>query len=326
MNQRGNPGIDWIAGAGVREVKLILEEIAEEIRKKLGCKAKSREPMWRHTSFRIGGPAELYIEPRDEEELVKLLAYLREKGIPYLVMGNGTNLLVSDAGIEGAVVHLGDGFKEIRIDGSIIRAGAAAPLIRVAREAAGAGLSGLEFAGGIPGSLGGALYMNAGAHGGDISKVASRARVIHRESGRIEELASGALEFGYRSSLLRKRGYVALGAELVLARGGPEEIRARMDGYAKKRRATQPQGAPNAGSIFRNPPGQAAGRLIEEAGAKGMAVGGAEVSRVHANFIVNRGQATACDVLKLIERMQALVEERYGVKLEPEIEFVGRPC
>ncbi|MGE5576390.1 MAG: UDP-N-acetylmuramate dehydrogenase [Syntrophothermus sp.] len=304
----------------------ILEEVAKEIREKLGCEVKSREPMWRHTSFRIGGPAELYIEPHDEEELAGLLVYLRGKGIPYLVVGNGTNLLVSDAGIEGAVIHLGDGFRKIRIEGTVIKAGAAAPLIRVAMEAASAGLSGLEFAGGIPGSLGGALYMNAGAHGSDISRVVERVRVIHRESGGIEELDAKVLEFGYRTSLLRRRGYVALGAELALARGVPAEIRARMDEFTKRRRTTQPQGLPNAGSIFRNPPGQAAGRLIEEAGAKGMTVGGAEVSTVHANFIVNRGEATASDVLKLISRVQALVEEHHGIRLEREIEFVGRPC
>lgn len=276
--------------------------------------------MSRHTSFRVGGPADLYVRPADFPSLEAARAILAEAGLPVLVIGLGTNLLVRDGGIRGAVVSTAR-LSGWRVDGTRMLAQSGSPLAALAREAARQGLSGLEFAAGIPGTLGGAVVMNAGAHGMSMADVVERVTVQGRGGRTV--LHRDELEFTYRSSSLRGRDLVVVEAVLNLRPSSGAEVRQRMQALLEVRRRTQPRGVPSAGSFFRNPPGVAAGFLIEQAGCKGMRVGGAEVSPVHANFLVNVGGATAADILALAARVRERVAERFGLWLEPEVEIVG---
>lgn len=273
------------------------------------------EPLKAHTTFQIGGPAEELAAPESEEELLALLARA-----PALVLGAGSNLLVRDAGVAGLTVLLGKDFARIEIEGETIFAQAGARLSHLAQQAMRAGLAGLEFAAGIPGSVGGAVAMNAGAYGGQISDVLEEARVA--VDGKIAVFPREAMEFGYRTSLPLARKLVVAGARFRLHRDDPAAIAARMADFAQRRREKQPLSLPSAGSVFKRPEGHFAGALIEGAGLKGLRVGGAQVSEKHAGFIVNTGGATAADVLALVETIRARVREKYSVELELEIRVV----
>ncbi len=273
------------------------------------------EPLRAHTTFQIGGPAEELAAPESEEELLALLARA-----PALVLGAGSNLLVRDAGVAGLTVLLGKDFARIEIEGETIFAQAGARLSHLAQQAMRAGLAGLEFAAGIPGSVGGAVAMNAGAYGGQISDVLEEARVA--VDGKIVVFPREAMEFGYRTSLPLAQKLVVAGARFRLHRDDPAAIAARMADFAQRRREKQPLSLPSAGSVFKRPEGHFAGALIEGAGLKGLRVGGAQVSEKHAGFIVNTGGATAADVLALVETIRARVREKYGVELEGIVKHI----
>lgn len=276
--------------------------------------------MSRHTSFRVGGPADLYVRPADLPSLVAALDILAGAGLPVLVVGLGTNLLVRDGGIRGAVVSTALlGGWHLEGDRLVARCGSA--LSGLARATARAGWSGLEFAAGIPGTLGGAVAMNAGAHGACLADVLERVTVLG-DSGPLT-LGRDEAGFAYRDSRVRREKLVVTEAVLRLRPTSPAQAEERIRQVLRARAESQPRGVPSAGSFFRNPPGMAAGALIEQAGCKGMRVGGAEVSPVHANFLVNRGGASARDVLTLAARVRDRVAERFGIWLEPEVEVVG---
>ncbi|MFD1176058.1 UDP-N-acetylmuramate dehydrogenase [Paenibacillus puldeungensis] len=280
------------------------------------------EPMSKYTTWKIGGPADAMIVPENARQLTKLIHLLHEAQIPWMVVGKGSNMLVSDKGIRGAVIRLGAELEQIEFNGVEVEAGGGAPFVRLSIMAGKQGLTGLEFAGGIPGSVGGAVYMNAGAHGSDVSRIFKSADIV-LETGELVTYTAEEMEFAYRHSILHeKRGIVAK-ATFKLAEGDRLEIAAALAAYKDRRRKTQPLQQPCAGSVFRNPPGDHSARLIEAAGLKGLRVGGAEVSTLHANFIVNTGQATAEDVLALMEQIKGTVAAKFGVNLVPEVFFVG---
>jgi len=297
--------------------------LAAELRTMVRGEVRVDEPMAGHTSLRVGGPADLFAAPSDEESLMVALRFAREAGLPCFVLGGGTNLLVSDDGFRGLVVHTAGALGGLRVeeDGRL-SAGAGCPLAAAVRRASDEGLSGLEFATGIPGTVGGAVAMNAGAHGGSMEDVLVEVRAA--EPGRAaSRVPASSLGLAYRRSSVEERGLVVLEAVLALSPDDPDEVRRRCSANVERRRGTQPI-EPSAGSVFRNPPsGPAAGELIERAGLKGLRVGGAEVSRVHANFVINRGGATARDVLALVTHVQERVDAMFGIMLEPEIRFLG---
>jgi UDP-N-acetylmuramate dehydrogenase len=274
------------------------------------------------TTFRIGGPAALFLEPEGERDLAAASLAVRETGIPVIVLGKGSNVLVGDAGFPGLVLRLGRGYRWSAREGSRLAAGGAMPLPALAGVALSHGLTGLEFGVAIPASLGGSVRMNAGAHGGQLSDVLERIDLHHLHHGRTGSIAAEEAGLGYRRSALPADG-VVVGASLRLRPGDPVAIREAMDEAREWRRRTQPLAEPNCGSVFKNPPGDHAARLIEEAGGKGLAVGGAAVSAKHANFIVAAEGTRAADVLELIRRIQDLVRSRSGVDLEPEVHLVG---
>ena len=296
------------------------------------------EPMKKHTTFRIGGPADYYAEP-DKSQISKLIEMAKACDMPVTVIGNGSNLLVGDKGIRGLVIGIGKGLSEIEVteavaqqstaqdltaqdNGHIITAGAGAILAAVAAKAAEASLSGLEFASGIPGSVGGAVVMNAGAYGGEMKDVLESVTVLTDE-GKIIELGRNELELGYRTSVIAKKGYIVLGAVLKLERGDGEKIKTYMDELKEKRVTKQPLEYPSAGSTFKRPEGYFAGKLIEDAGLRGFQVGGAQVSEKHCGFVINRDHATAADIMELMRQVQIRVKENSGVDLEPEVKRLG---
>ena len=279
------------------------------------------EPMAAHTTFRVGGPADLFYLPRSAAELKKALQAADSAGVPALVIGNGSNLLVRDGGVHGLVIALGEDFSTVRVEGTTLFAEAGARLSRVAQTAQAAGLAGLEFASGIPGTLGGGVAMNAGAYGGQISDVLIDAEVLL--DGEVRTLDRAALEMGYRSTLPLRKGGIVTSARFELTPDDPAVIDARMRELNARRRDKQPLNFPSAGSTFKRPEGYFAGVLIEGAGLKGASVGGAQVSPKHAGFIVNTGSATAADVLALIHHVQETVYQKDGVRLELEVRVVG---
>ncbi len=280
------------------------------------------EPLKLHTSWHIGGPAEILIEPADMEDLVRAVELTKKAGLPLFILGNGTNILASDKGVRGVVIKIGKGFDHKRIEGNRIFAGAASSLVSLARIAAANSLGGLEFAIGIPGTLGGALVMNAGANNASIGDLVKSVRVI-LPGGGVGEKGRHELGFGYRHSKLRGSGEIVIDAVLECYYRDPTEIKVDMKTYLDGRKRVQPGGYPNAGSVFKNPDGHSAGQLIEESGCKGMERGGAQVSLKHANFIVNKGHATARDIMYLIERVRARVRDTFKVELKTEIEIWG---
>ena len=284
---------------------------------------KQNEPMSAHTTFRVGGPAEVLFMPADEEELKTALRLAREAGCAVSFVGRGSNLLVRDGGIKGLTVLFGENFGGITVEGDLMTAGAGDTLGRLAGAALEAELTGLEFASGIPGSVGGAMAMNAGAYGGQMSDVTQWARLMDVHTGEVRQLPLDALEMGYRVSRALKTGEVVTRAAFRLTHGDKAEIKAKMDDFNRRRREKQPLQYPSAGSTFKRPEGHFAGALIEQAGLKGLSVGGASVSTLHAGFLINKGGATAKDVLDLISLVQKRVFDHSGVRLEPEVRVTG---
>ena len=280
------------------------------------------EPMSRHTSFQIGGPADVFVQPATGDEVRQAICLAREEQIPFFVVGNGSNLLVSDDGFRGMIIQIGRNLQEISVVDDEIYVQAGALLSRVARTALEHELTGMEFAAGIPGSLGGAVAMNAGAYGGEMKDILVEAEVLTPE-GEIRNLTLEELDLGYRHSCIFEKDYIVLGARLRLEKGDKEAIKTRMDELAKARREKQPLEYPSAGSTFKRPEGYFAGALIQDAGLKGYTVGGAQVSEKHSGFVVNRGGATAEEVLFLIRQVQKKVKNRFGVTMEPEVRMLG---
>lgn len=298
------------------------EELDKSVRDYLpDLRMAQDEPMSRHTSFRIGGPARRMAFPNNGEQMVLLLDIAEQCGARPLVIGNGSNLLVSDQGLDRLVVSTA-AMNRLEGTGTTIEAAAGVPLARLADFARKQGLAGLEFAHGIPGTVGGAMCMNAGAYGGEMAQVVQRVTILDPAGG-VKALSGEEMEFGYRRSILTGHpDWVVLSAVFALAPGDPAAIRGRMDELIAKRRASQPLELPSAGSTFKRPEGYFAGTLIQDCGLKGLTVGGAQVSEKHAGFVVNTGGATFADVTELIRQVQARVEEQTGVRLEPEVKIV----
>ena len=280
------------------------------------------EPMTKHTSFHIGGPAELMAQPQSEAELQSLLLKAAEAAVPVTLVGNGSNLLVRDKGIRGLVIKLGSMLRDIKVSGNVLTFGSGVSLAQASTKAAELGLSGMEFAVGIPGSIGGAVYMNAGAYDGEMAKVVKSVRVMDA-AGEVSELSAGELDFGYRHSALQGSGKIVTSVTVELAVGDKQAIAEKMADFSNRRITKQPLELPSAGSMFKRPPGYFAGTLIDQTGLKGYTVGGAQVSTKHAGFVVNIGGATAADVLQLISDVQAKVFAAHGVHLEPEVLVLG---
>ena len=280
------------------------------------------EPMKKHTTFRIGGPADVFVMPRTIEEVSKALEICRQEQLPYFILGNGSNLLVSDQGYRGVIIQLDRNMEEITVDGTEIRAAAGALLSSIAVAARRASLAGFEFAGGIPGTLGGAVVMNAGAYGGEMKDVLKEVTVM-TGNGEIRVIPASELEMGYRTSIIKKAGYLVLGATISLKEGNLEEIKALTRELSEKRTSKQPLEFPSAGSTFKRPEGYFAGKLIMDSGLRGYQIGGARVSDKHCGFVINAGDATAQDVVALIDHVTEVVREKYGVTLEPEVKFLG---
>lgn len=280
------------------------------------------EPMSRHTTFRTGGAAQYYVQPT-AGQLPQVLACCRRMGVPCLVIGNGSNLLCGDLGVEGVVAEIGKPMSAVTIEGDRITAQAGALLSGIAAKAAGAGLTGFEFASGIPGSLGGAVVMNAGAYGGEMKDVLLSADVLTPQ-GDVITLPAAELSLAYRHSCVPERGYIVLGAVLQLTKGDKEAILAKMEELRVQRTSKQPLEYPSAGSTFKRPEGYFAGKLIQDAGLRGYSCGGAQVSEKHCGFVINRDHATSADVCILIEEIQKQVAKQFGVQLETEIRFVGK--
>ena len=280
------------------------------------------EPMSRHTTFRIGGNADYFVKPGNADEVAAVIAVCREYNIPYFILGNGSNLLVSDDGYRGMIINIMDNMDSVTVDGRIITAQAGAMLVRVSVMARDNALTGLEFASGIPGTIGGAVYMNAGAYGGEMKNVVKTVRAID-EYGRIYELDSEKMDFSYRHSIVEERKLIVLEVTLELEHGSREAIDDRMKELAEARRSKQPLEYPSAGSTFKRPEGYFAGKLIMDAGLRGYSVGGAQVAEKHCGFVINRGNATAADVRTLMQNVSDIVEEKFDVRLEPEVKITG---
>lgn len=281
------------------------------------------EPMNKHTTFRVGGPADVMLQPASPDEVIAAINAAKEMDVPYFVMGNGSNLLVKDGGMEGIVILLGEKMSAIRREGCRIYAQAGAMLSRLSREALNAGLEGLVFASGIPGTVGGAVAMNAGAYGGEMAHVLVGAKVLLGDE--VKWMTRDELKMGYRTTLVLREGGIVLEAEFELREGNKEQLSAETLELSRKRREKQPLSFPSAGSTFKRPGGgYFAGKLIEDAALKGESVGGAQVSTLHAGFVINTGNATAADILGLIEKIQKRVYDMSGVMLETEVRIVGR--
>ncbi len=294
--------------------------LERELKEKNLSGFKRNEPMADHTTWQVGGPADYFVTPIDLDEIAAILRLSEHYQIPLYVIGNGSNLLVLDGGIRGLVLKIGDPFCYVNKLSDGLQAGAGTAMTMLAKSALEASLTGLEFAVGIPGSVGGAVIMNAGAFGGYIGDRVSQVKLVNRQ-GQVELLGHEQLQFSYRSSNLVGRGVVAE-VTFNLSKGDSAEIGRQMEHFLNERRRRHPS-LPSCGSVFRNLPGRPAGQLIEQAGGKGLRFGGAEVSQQHANFIVNRGNATAADLLNAIRTVQKLVREKHGIELQPEVKIVG---
>lgn len=280
------------------------------------------EPMSRHTSFRIGGPADLLLLPRTVEDLRRIVVLARETDVAFTVVGNGSNLLVRDGGLRGIVLKVAENLSRIELEGTRGYAQSGALLAVVSRTGALEGLSGLEFAVGIPGTIGGGVMMNAGAYGGEMKDVVTHVTVVD-EAGDVRELEAEELQFGYRRSLLQTRPWIVADIRMALRSDLHERILARMSHNQYLRESMQPLSYPSAGSVFKRPPGKYVGPMIQELGLKGYRIGGAQVSEKHAGFIINRGSARAADVLALIQHIREKVQERFEVWLETEVRIIG---
>ena len=286
-------------------------------------KVKVAEPMKRHTTFRIGGPADYFLLPSSEEELSGILKICKNEELPYFILGNGSNLLVSDEGYRGVIIQLYRNYGDITVKGNEIHATAGALLSQIAAAAKNASLTGFEFAGGIPGTLGGAVVMNAGAYGGEMKDVLKEVTVMNQD-GEILTIPADKLELGYRTSIIKTAGYIVLEAVISLKKGNIEEITALSRKLSAQRIEKQPLEYPSAGSTFKRPEGYFAGKLIMDSNLRGYRVGGAQVSEKHCGFVINAGGATAEDVSTLMKNVTDIVYEKFGVKLEPEVKFLGK--
>ena len=280
------------------------------------------EPMKKHTTFRVGGNADYFVMPKTIDEVKGAVALCQKENLPYYILGNGSNLLVGDKGYRGVIIQIYKEMNEIMVDGDRISAQAGALLSKVGSVALEAELTGFEFAAGIPGAVGGAVVMNAGAYGGEMKDILASATVL-TEDGNILELTNEELELGYRTSIIAKKNYIVLEAEYQLERGDRTAIRARMDELKLQRVTKQPLEFASAGSTFKRPEGYFAGKLIQDAGLRGFQVGGAQVSEKHCGFVINKGDATAADIVKLMEQVSEKVFQEFGVTLEPEVERLG---
>ena len=280
------------------------------------------EPMSRHTTFRLGGPADLFVTPEEEGQVQKALAAIRAAGVPFYIVGNGSNLLVGDLGYRGVILQIYQKMNRIQIRDSVIHAQAGALLSKIAAEAQAGALSGFEFASGIPGTLGGAVMMNAGAYGGEMKQVLIEARVLSAE-GAFEDVLAEDMELGYRTSVFSRNKGLVLGASIHLEPGDPEKIRERMEELKAQRTSKQPLEYPSAGSTFKRPEGYFAGKLIQDAGLRGFQVGGAQVSEKHCGFVINKDRASAKEIRSLMEQVSEKVYAQFGVRLEPEVKMIG---
>ena len=299
------------------------EEIKQKFCREFGSnRVLLEEPMKRHTTFRIGGPAEVFVMPGNLEEVQRILEICRTEDLPYFILGNGSNLLVSDRGYRGVVIQLDRNFGEVKVEGTEIHASAGALLSTIAVAARRTSLTGFEFAGGIPGTLGGAVVMNAGAYGGEMKDVLRKVMVMD-QSGKVFEIPAEELQMGYRTSIIKTAGYIVLGAVLSLKEGNLEEIKMLTRKLSEQRTSKQPLEYPSAGSTFKRPEGYFAGKLIMDSGLRGYRVGGAQVSEKHCGFVINTGDATAEDVRSLMKHVTEIVYAKFGVTLEPEVKFLG---
>jgi UDP-N-acetylmuramate dehydrogenase len=315
-------GVNAAAGRAGTLAQSVRARDLKDLQSALRGEVRLNEPMSRHTTFRIGGCADLFIQPKDEEDLRLAAAWLRQAAVPLRIIGNGSNLLVADAGIRAAVIKLAPAFKDIHFNGEGVIAGAGAPLATVVNRCAREGWSGVESTVGIPGTIGGAIVTNAGTDTGSIGDLVQDALVMD-EGGNVFTIRCAELNYGYRCSSLTLSRHVVLRARLRLTKADSVEVRAKMHRLRLKRSSRQPLGCRSAGSVFKNPPEIAAGKLVDRAGCKGVRVGDAEVSSKHANFIINRGRASAADVRDLMCEVQERVLRVHGIWLEPEIELIG---
>lgn len=283
---------------------------------------KMQEPMSKHTTFRIGGPADFYLCPHSTKEVQQTVQICKEENLPYFILGNGSNLLVSDKGYRGVIIQLWKNFSDISVKDCCITAKAGALLSKVAAEALEEGLTGMEFASGIPGTIGGAVFMNAGAYGGEMKDIIKEVKVLD-DQGEVRVLSNEEMKLGYRTSIVKEKGYTVLSAVLQLKKGDVSVIRETMEDLKNRRTSKQPLDMPSAGSTFKRPEGYFAGKLIMDSGLRGFSVGGAQVSEKHCGFVVNKGGATAEDVTALIREVQRRVKEKFGVELETEVRFLG---
>jgi UDP-N-acetylmuramate dehydrogenase len=283
---------------------------------------RQNEMMHLHTSFKIGGPADFFVIPKSIEKLVNTIKICTREKIPYYIIGNGSNLLVTDKGFRGVIIQIYKNFDEIKIVGERVYAQAGVLLSKLSKKIYEAGLEGFEFASGIPGTLGGAVFMNAGAYGGEMKDIVESVTVVTHQ-GDLIDLPKEALDLDYRSSILQKEDYVALSITLQLKKGDRETIKRNLEELTNRRKAKQPLDLPSAGSTFKRPEGHYAGKLIMESGLSGYTIGDAQVSEKHCGFVVNKGNATCEDVLQLIEHIQKVVKQGFGVELEPEVKLLG---
>ncbi len=300
----------------------------DDIRKELGERIpgvciEENVPMAQYTSFRAGGKARMMVIPADAEQLSAVLGVLSGSGVQYMVLGNGTNILVKDSGYDGVIVKIGSGFDYVRQEGCRLVCGSGTRMSVAAKAALEGGLSGFEFASGIPGFTGGAVFMNAGAYGGEMKDILRRAKMVSKDGSREFYMTADELEMGYRHTKLHDTGDIVTEVEFVLEEGNRTQIKAKMSELMEKRNSKQPVNFPSAGSFFKRPEGYFAGKLIQDAGLKGLSVGGAQVSELHSGFIINRGGATATDILQLMEMIQARVFDEFGVRLETEVRIIG---
>ena len=301
------------------EMEIFLEKLCRTVGEQ---GVKRDEPMKKHTTFRIGGPADIFITPEDESQFLAAVRLCRQEGMPYYILGNGSNLLVSDNGYRGAVIETEKALSRLEADGETLKAGAGILLSALAKEALRLSLTGLESASGIPGTLGGGVVMNAGAYGFELKDVLESVRLLDRE-GNVRTVPAGELKLGYRYSTIPETGSIVLEAALRLKKGDPEAIRARMEELAAQRKSKQPLEYPSAGSTFKRPEGYFAGKLIDDASLRGFQVGGAQVSEKHCGFVINRGDATAEDVMELCRQVQEKVFQKFGVRMDMEIRKLG---
>lgn len=280
------------------------------------------EPMNKHISFKVGGPADILVRPTTEEEIKNLLIYISKNNIPFIVKGNGSNILIKDGGFRGLVIELSDNFSDFYIEGDEVNVQSGALLSVIGKEAMNSRLTGFEFASGIPGTLGGALAMNAGAYGGEMKHVVKSTRLMDM-NGNVKEYTNEEMRFGYRHSLLTDEKLIAISAKIKLEKGDYDQIKEKMDDLTNQRRMKQPLEYPSAGSTFKRPTGYFAGKLIQDSNLKGYSFGGAQVSEKHSGFVINYNNASAGDIIGLIEHVKNTVYEVHGVRLEEEVKILG---